>query len=152
MPSKPRDYIGELRQLANAVADSVAQAPDEEIVTELKEQGKDPENEGERVRGVLMRAVTAYKRRKLEHARAEYEKKAARLRPVATALPGTPGQRRKLLQSILGARPQLQTALTMQYRESEGLAPDELPDDEVDSYLRQLRELGVLDDLDEALE
>lgn len=145
MPSKERNYPEELRLLMNALAESVAQASDEEILAELGEGGETDE-EADRVRGVLLRAVHAYKRRRLQSVRAEYEKRAERIKAAGAGLPDTPGDRRTLLQAILAARPQLQAALTVQFRGSEGLGPEELPDDQVDSYLRQLQELGVLEE------
>ena len=57
MPEKPRDYEAELRALMDALAESVVEATDEEIISEMREGGEDPAAAAEGVRAVLRHAV-----------------------------------------------------------------------------------------------
>lgn len=149
MSSGNRDYRDELRSLTDTLAESVLEASDAEVVDEVRAGGRDPDEEAERVRGILFRAVSAHKRQTLRGAREEYEQTVATFRAGSQDLPRSAEGRRQLLVSILGSHPQLQAALTVQFRESEGLEPEELSDQEVESYLRQLQSLGVIDEVEE---
>ena len=142
MPKKPRDYRGDLREVMNALAEAVAEASDEEIQAEAQETGLDLEAEAESVRALLRRSVEKFKRRKLEQARRDYELAASALFTKAYHLPETPQERRSLLTNILAAQPQMQGMLTVQFRELE-----QLSDEDIESSLRKLAELGMLDDL-----
>ena len=142
MPKKPRDYRGELREVMNALADAVAEASDEEILAEAQETGLDLDAEAESVRVVLRRSVEKFKKRKLEQARRDYELAASALLSKKYSLPKTPRERRSLLTNVLAAQPQIQGMLTVQFREL-----DQLSDEDIESSLRKLAELGILDSL-----
>lgn len=142
MPKKSRDYRGELREVMNALAEAVAEASDEELLAEAQEAGLDLEAEAESVRAVLRRSVEKFKKRKLEQARRDYELAASALFTKTYHLPETSRERRDLLTNILAAKPQMQGMLTVQFREL-----DQLSDEDVESSLRKLAELGMLDDL-----
>lgn len=142
MPKKPRDYRGELREVMNALAEAVAETSDEEILAEAQEAGLDLEAEAESVRAVLRRSIEKFKKRKLEQARRDYELAVSALFTKTYSLPETPQERRSLLTNILAAQPQMQGMLTVQFREL-----DQLSDDDIESSLRKLAELGMLDDL-----
>jgi hypothetical protein len=142
MPSKPRDYRGELREVMNALAEAVAEASDEELLAEAQAEGLDLEAEAESVRAVLRRSVGKFKKRKLEQARRDYELAASALFTNKYSLPETPRERRSLLTNILTAQPQMQGMLTVQFRELE-----QLSDEDIESSLKKLAELGILDDL-----
>lgn len=142
MPKKPRDYRGELREVMNALAEAVAEASDEELLTEAQDAGLALEAEAENVRAVLRRSVEKFKKRKLEQARRDYEIAASTLFTKKYSLPETPRERRSLLTSILTAQPQMQGMLTVQFREL-----DQLSDDDIETSLKKLAELGMLDNL-----
>jgi hypothetical protein len=52
-----RDYEAEFRAIMDALAESVAEMSDEEILAEAREAGEDPERIAARVRTILRRAV-----------------------------------------------------------------------------------------------
>jgi rubrerythrin len=52
-----RDYEAELRAIMDALAESIAEMSDEEILAEAREAGEDPERIAARVRTILRRAV-----------------------------------------------------------------------------------------------
>lgn len=56
---KPPDYEKELRNIYNALAESVTEATDEDILGEAQESGEDPEVGAKRVREILLGAVGA---------------------------------------------------------------------------------------------
>ena len=65
-----------------------------------------------------------------------------RSKPRGYDLPATPEARFALLVAAVRGKPWLSDMLTVEHRDLRGL-----PDDDVVSYLRQLAELGVLDEL-----
>lgn len=142
MPKKQRDYCGELREVMNALAEAAAEASDEELLAEAQEAGLDLEVEAESVRAILRRSVDKFRKKKLEQARRDYELAASALFTKNYALPETPRERRSLLTDLLTSQPQMQGMLTLQFREL-----DQLSDEDVESSLRKLAELGILEDL-----
>ncbi len=144
MPKKPRDYRGELRQVMNTLAEAVAEASDKELLAQAQEAGLDLEAEAESVRALLRGSVDKFRKKKLGQARRDYELAASTLFTKTHRLPETPRERRNLLTNILAANPQMQGMLTVQFREL-----DQLSDTDVESSLRKLAELGILDDLEE---
>lgn len=68
MPKKPESYEEELEAIMFALAESVAEASDEEILEETRSQGEDPTEAVGRVRNVLLNAAKAYRQRRLREA------------------------------------------------------------------------------------
>src|SRR6266566_627676 len=58
MSESPRDYEAELRAIMDALAESVAEASDEDVVQEVRDEGKSPGAIADRARIVLQRAAT----------------------------------------------------------------------------------------------
>jgi hypothetical protein len=144
MPSERRNYDEELQHLMSELAESVANASDADLLDEAREEGRDPVAQAERIRSVLNEALKAYRQRRLSEAHAEYERRVAALRQREYRLPATADARRNLLISVLRRQPEFGAAVvTAQYRDFK-----DLPDSDVDSYLRQLAELGVLADIE----
>jgi hypothetical protein len=141
MPKKQRDYCDELREVMNALAEAAAEASDEELLAEAQEVGLDLEAEAENVRALLGRSVDTFRKKKLEQARRDYELAASALFTKKYPLPETPRERRSLLTNLLTAQPQMQGMLTVQFREL-----NQLSDEDIESSLRKLAELGILDD------
>jgi hypothetical protein len=127
----------------NALADAASEVSDEEIIADSREAGVDLWAEGEAVRTLLRKEVQKYKKRKLDDARRAYEAASYSLITGTYDLPPTPQARRDLLAHVLTLKPQVQGMLTMQFREL-----DQLSDGDVESSLRKLSALGLLDDLE----
>ncbi len=143
MAREPRDDEERLERLVGAAAEAVLEATDAEIESEILASGLDPDEVAKDVRNVLLTAVDRHEgRERLRRSRTEYESRTAKLRQRAHRLPATPRQRRNLLAFVFRAQPQAAGMLTLQFRDLESL-----PDEDVTSCLRQLAELGVLDDL-----
>lgn len=148
VPKKPQSYEKELQAIMYALAESVAEASDEDILTEMQEEGENPEVAAERVRNVLLGAVKDFRQRRLVEAQRQYELHIATMEKKNYILPTSTGERRKLLDLVLSRQPVMRSALlTSQYRDFK-----DLTDDDVGSYLRQLQELGAFDDISEFAE
>ena len=126
----------------NALAESVAEASDEEILEEARAQGEDPAESAGRVRNVLLDTAKAYLQRRLREAQQQYEAHIAAMRGRTYHLPASANERWRLFDLVLSREPAMRSALTAQYREFTNLT-----DSDVESCLKQLEELGLLDEL-----
>ena len=143
MAEKPRDYEAELLAIMNALAESVAEASDADILAEAREAGEDPGRTAARVRALLGRAVKDNQQRRLREAQKDYNERVRVLRARPYALPRTPEDRRKLFVLVMSRKPEIGSALlTAQHREFK-----DLTDADIQSCLEQLGALGVLDEL-----
>jgi hypothetical protein len=131
--SNKRNYEEELDRLMSFLAESVAQMSDSEIT---KEYSSEP-----RTKEVFKATLKDLRKEKLREARAAYDVAARGLSLRLYDLPSSNSERRVLLSTILSRRPDLGSlAFTAQHRELK-----DLTDSDVESFLRQLAELGLLD-------
>ncbi len=145
MPERPRDYEAELRAIMEALAESVAEASDEEILRETREAAEDPRVIADRVRDVLRRAAKDFEQRRLRAAEKAHEEHVQSLRTRSSSLPNTPEDRRKLFTLVMTRKPELGQALvTLQNREFKNFT-----DADIQSCLEQLGALGVLGEFEE---
>jgi len=144
MADKSRDYEAELRVIMDALSEHVAEASDDEVITEMREAGEDPATVAERVRDILSRAVTAFEQQRLREAENAYERRVRAIRERRYQVPETPERRRELLTLVMTRKPQLGAALvTLQNREFKNLT-----DADIQSCLQQLGAIGVLDEFE----
>lgn len=130
------------RRVLEAIAESVAEASDDEILEEMRAEGEDPTAVAQEVRSTLFRGVGAYKKAKLHAACEQHERQVEELRHKNFCLPDTPAAMRALLTKILTLVPEYGPALlTAQYRDF-----SELSDEDVRQHLVQLAHLGALED------
>jgi hypothetical protein len=128
--TKGRDYEQELTLFMNGMAESVAKMSEEEMTQELAENTEDPEQVRELLRGV----VKECQQRPLVEAQRRYEEHVAALEVRQYDIPNALDDQRKMITSILASNPLLGTGLlTAQYRDL-----NQLSDEDVESYLRQL--------------
>jgi hypothetical protein len=128
-----------LRKLMEALAEHEAGLTDAQILEDAVAAGVDVKAEAERVRSVLLGGIRKEKRARLDRAEEEHKREVARITGASARLPRTPQERRARLQRAIDRAPQLR--LTMQNRGLESIS-----DDDVESALRQLAHLGLLDD------
>ena len=142
MPEK-RDYRNELWEITKALSESVADVSDEDVREEAKEAGEDPHAAAERIRARMLSTVKAFKMRSLESAREKHAAHVAEMSRKVYAIPDRPEERRALLWSMIEREPELGEALlTAQHRDFSGLS-----DEEIETCLEQLQELGALSPL-----
>ena len=138
MSDKARNYEQELANIMDNLAESVFDMSDDEVRAEMKENGESTDY----VRSVLRQAVRNYQQKPLIEAQQRYDDRIAALSKKKFSLPESIQEMRRMLNSVLTSNPAIGSALlTAQNRDF-----NDLPDEEVPGYLRQLFELGVLDD------
>ncbi len=142
MSKKPDSYEGELAAIMNALAESVAEASDEEILEDVRVHGEDPTEAARQTKDVLLNTLKLHGQRRLHEAQQQYDVRIADMRAKTYQLPVSGEERRQLLNLVLTRQSAVRSVLTAQYREFTSLS-----DDDVESFLRQLQELGFLDEL-----
>lgn len=141
MATKRGNDRRELEALLDGVLDTIVAAPETEIDDDLVALGEDPERAAMETRKLALGAVEQHRTKRLEKARQQFRAEQRDLERREYDLPQTPAARLALLTAVLRDRPHLGGMLTVEHRELR-----ELPDEDVTSCLRQLAELGVLDE------
>ncbi len=139
--ARVKDDGERLHALANAMADSVEAASDEQLLADARSAGVDPNQAKSRVQQLLRGVVKASKQRRLEQAQAEYKSSVAAFCAATARIPAVPKQQRELLTHVFQTHPEIRS-VTLQHREF-----SELTDSDVQSLLRQLEQLGMLEGL-----
>lgn len=142
MPNNRRDYDKEFQSLMNALADSVLRESAEELANDLHAEGIEPNEYAERLRQAMLDSIKAHRQQALINARRSYRDSVASYEQHKVHLPTTPAKRRAVFDQVLKRDPGLRQ-LTMQNRDF-----TELTDEDIESYLQQLHELGVIDATD----
>lgn len=134
MTNSQRNPEEELRNLMTALAESVFEADDDEIL--------DGSIDKEKTRAALLAGVRAIKQEQMADAREEYKRAISSFEGKGTKkVEGTKQEKLGLLTCVLASRPQFREALTAQFRDFQDLS-----DADIDSYLKQLSELGAIDE------
>jgi len=134
-----RTHSKELENICDALAKSVLEMSDEEILAEARDDGDDVAAAAEEVRQVLRNTLKAHKQRRLVEAQQQYELKMVAMFQREYSLPESPEDKRALFLGILNTNPTVNSALTMQHRNFQ-----ELSNEDIESYLKQFVELGIL--------
>ncbi|HSS20987.1 MAG TPA: hypothetical protein VLL54_13005 [Pyrinomonadaceae bacterium] len=133
MADKMRDYEQELTSFMNGMAESVAEVSDEELTQEFAEEPVD----SERIRKLLLNTIKEFKQRPLLEAQKRYGENVAALVSDECEIPSGLEEQREMIASILASNPLIGSGLlTAQFRDF-----NELSDEDVESYLRQLMKL-----------
>jgi hypothetical protein len=132
-----------LMRLFDALADSVEEMTDEEILAEARETG-DPKVQAARVADIVEKSVRAHSERRRLEARRQYEAAIEAMSRRGYTLPPTAEERRTLLVAAVTGNPGIRSAVTLQHRELKTLT-----DEDVAGYLKKLIELGLLGGEDE---
>jgi hypothetical protein len=131
-----------LTALMDALAERAETASDQEILDDAAASGIDVKAEASQVRDLLHDALLRAKKKRLRQAAEAHTKSVAELGARAARLPATPALQRDLLDRTVRRKPQTkQMVMTLQHRDYESLT-----DSDVESALRQLDALGLLDD------
>lgn len=142
MTNRSRDYERELSVVMTAIAESVAQTPADVLWVECQEDGIDTEAIARRTKTILAEAVKRQSQQKLRQARSEYETHVAAMQRRVYSIPESIQKQRELLASVFSMKPELRGVLTAAARDFQ-----QLTDNDVELTLKQLQELGALDDL-----
>jgi len=123
----------------NALADNVESLTDKDLLEDSAAQGLDAKKEGTSVRELLADAVLRAKKVHLREAVEGHRQAVVAFGARTVRLPETSAERRALLQGFVARKPQMREALTLQHRNFESLS-----DADVESALKQLDALGLL--------
>jgi hypothetical protein len=129
-----------LQALLDAVEEMVLDASDEEILEDVRLDGRNPETAADELAELIGAQIKAHRQQKLQVAREGYRRSVAGGARRSGAIPDDPAGRRALLHSILVSRADVPKEITMAFREGEDLS-----DDDVASVLEDLAKLGFLD-------
>ena len=141
MPNRSRDYELELFNVMNALADVEWEMSESEILDELVGDGRDLETEADSVREIFRSAVKEYRQAPLRDAQKRYEQRVSNICKTDFRLPDSASERRALLSAFMTRKPDFGASiLTAQHREFK-----DLTDIDIESYLKQLMELGVIE-------
>ena len=132
-----------LRALYEEIAESVAEAPDAEIVEECKAEGESVEQVADHMRDVLRSAWKGFQQRSLREAREKYQRTTSALKATPIQLPVTAAERRQMFTGVLARRPEVGKTIHMQFRDF-----NQMSDEDVETCLQQFAQLGLLSDGD----
>lgn len=139
--TRPGDAKERLRALLDAVEESIFTATDQEILEDIRDEGRDPQKVADAVRGLISSRIAAHRRQKLAAAREGYRQAAsATPRPVRRSVPEDPAEQRALLASVIATHAGIPRAITLAFRDGKHAS-----DEDVRSTLEDLAELGFLD-------
>ena len=130
-----------LKTLFANLTQGVENASPEDIVAEAKAEGQDTEQIASSVRATLFDAVRSFEQRKLHAARHGYRKRSTELKSRRIVLPSTPTERLALLKRAAGNDERV-AKVTARFRDFK-----DLTDEDVQSALEDLIELGALDNV-----
>ena len=127
-----------MRAFFEALADNVENLSDEEVLAEVREEGRSPEEIAKQMRSLIQNTVKAFKQRPLLEAQRERERSLERMKAAKHRLPAEPRVRREWLAAMM-ARPEAQGMLTAHGRDF-----TELTDEDVEQSILELMHLGML--------
>lgn len=143
--TRKRDPGAWLDALDDELVDGILRADEEALDAMLRADGLDPDAVAAGVRGHLDTASRNFRTRALQAAREKRTRSLAQLHDRRHCLPGTPGERRALLDRTLRGSATAREALTLQHREFQ-----DMTDADVESLLTQLAALNALPPIDDS--
>jgi hypothetical protein len=134
----------EAERVLNQLADSIETGESAEINADLKDSGHDLNDVASRMKAAALAGIKQFRQQRLHRARQRYQESSSRIERQNRHFGGSSEERRQWFFSVLEARPELKSALTMQHRDL-----NELTETDIDSALDELEILGALEDLDD---
>ena len=133
----------DLKTLFDNLAESTEQAALAELLAEAKAAGQDTERIAAEVKNTLLDAVRSFEQRKLHAARSAYRTRSTVRHTRRFAMPSTPAERLRMLTEA-ATNDKRVARVTAKYRDLK-----EMSDEDVQSALEDLMELGAFDDIGE---
>jgi len=134
----------EAERVLDHLADSIETGNAAEIAADLKDSGHDLNDVASQLKAAALAGVKGFRQQRLHRARQRYQESSSRIERRTRHFGDSSEERRLRFFSVLEARPELKSALTMQHRDL-----NELTDTDIDSALEELEVLGALEDLDD---
>ena len=133
----------EMEAIFDAIGESICNESDEEILEDLRQVGIDPDAEAVRLTELMLNTLEAFQQQRLVAARAQYKRRIEQLEERKYRIPRGAKEQRSLFSLIL-RQPRFADLITAQYRELK-----DLTDTDIETYLEDLAELGILEELDQ---
>ena len=131
-----RNYQKELENIVDALEDSLFEMTDEQVLREIEETCHDSIE----VKNILRRAVKNIQQKELNKAQKEYEQQISDFTTNKYSIPESFDEQRALIQSLLANNPSIANSMiTAQFRDFSIIS-----DSDLESYLKQLYELGII--------
>ena len=99
--------------LIDALAESVLEAGDAEILEDLRAGGIDPDREAARLKAMMLAKVETYRQRALRASRADYERQITRMGTKTHRIPETSAARRNLARIVLWPQIELEKVVNI---------------------------------------
>jgi hypothetical protein len=141
MSNKARDSRRKWNAILEELADYIETAPANDLLEDARAAGKDPAQTAAEVKRILLDAVTGFEQRKLRAAREAHQQRVRSMSTRSYSLPESAAERRAMLYGLFARNPEMGAVLTTQHRNFE-----EMTDQEVESALQELAELGFLEE------
>ena len=131
-----------LEAMFEALAESICNAGDGELLEDLRQEGVDPEAEANRLKGMMLDTLKAFQQRRLVSAQKGYRRRVEQLEKKKHPIPGNRQAQRSLFSLVL-QQPRYAGLVTAQYRDLKDLS-----EEDIETCLEDLAELGILDEMD----
>ena len=131
-----------LEAMFDALAESICNESDDELLEDLRQEGVDPEAEANRLKDMMLDTLTAFQQRGLVSAQEGYRRRVEQLEKKKYPIPENRQAQRSLFSFVL-QQPQYAGLVTAQYRDLKDLS-----DEDLETCLEDLAELGILDEMD----
>ena len=130
-----------LEAMFDALAESICNESDDELLEDLRQEGVDPETEANRLKDMMLDTLKAFQQRGLVSAQKGYRRRVEQLEKKKYPIPEGRQERGSLFSLIL-QQPQYAGLVTAQYRDLKDLS-----DEDIETCLEDLAELGILDEM-----
>ena len=131
-----------LGAMVDALAESICNESDDELLEDLRQEGVDPEAEANRLKDMMLDTLKAFQQRGLVSAQEGYRRRVEQLEKKKYPIPENRQAQRSLFSFVL-QQPQYAGLVTAQYRDLKDLS-----DEDLETCLEDLAELGILDEMD----
>ena len=131
-----------LEAMFDALAESICNESDDELLEDLRQEGVDPEAEANRLKDMMLDTLKAFRQRGLVSAQEGYRRRVEQLEKKKYPIPENRQAQRSLFSFVL-QQPQYAGLVTAQYRDLKDLS-----DEDLETCLEDLAELGILDEMD----
>ena len=144
MPHEKLDGRQQLEAVLEALGQHIEATTDEEFLEQAKDSGENLDAISRDVKSVFQNQLRAFRRLRRDAVRHAYQARVEAHSASRRSLPKTFDEKRALLDAVLASRPQFREMLTAQHRNFSNLT-----DEDLDSYLEELSDLGVLDEIED---
>ena len=142
MGNRSRSHAERLARILDNLGEHIRTVPGEELLEAAREEGRNPAEVTMRIKGLLQSTFKRFRQKALVEAQEGYQREIASMSERRFNLPKTAEGRRNWFLAVLTQAPQLQPAFTLQNRDL-----SDISDEDIESHLKKLAQLGVLDAL-----